>query len=168
MSTYLNASEGETIEFGTPKYGIENYPYDYHQKWFLIVPEGRQVQLEFEAFELEESKYCRNDYVEVREAYFTFTASDPQAITGEFGEILAEHLCGTTVPSTIQSKGNMVWVNFKSDDNTTTVYKGFKAMFTAGECKRIEAHENLKSQEKMKSPTLIRPISKIRLKKNYF
>ena len=133
MFTYLNVSEGETIEFGTPKYGIENYPYDYHQKWFLIVPEGRQVQLEFEAFELEESKYCRNDYVEVREAYFTFTASDPQAITGEFGEILAEHLCGTTVPSTIQSKGNMVWVNFKSDDNTTTVYKGFKASFTAGE-----------------------------------
>lgn len=134
-TTYLNASEGETIEFGTPKYGIENYPYDYHQKWFLIVPEGRQVQLEFEAFELEESKDCKNDYLEIREAYFAFTDEDPRVITGEFGEILTEHLCGTTKPSKMQSKGNMVWVNFKSDDNTTTVYKGFKATFTAGQRK---------------------------------
>ena len=147
MTSYLNASDGETIEFGTPKYGIKNYPYDYHQQWFLIVPEGRQVQLEFESFELEESKDCKNDYVEIREAYFSFTDEDPQIIAGEFGEILTGHVCGTSKPSTMQSKGNMVWVSFKSDDNTTTVYKGFKATFTAGKCKRNAAHENLNSQE---------------------
>ena len=135
MSTYLNASEGETIEFGTPKYGIENYPDDYQQQWFLIVPVGRQVQLNFESFELEESENCKNDYVEIREAYFFFSVAeeDPLKLGGEFGEILTEHLCGSTKPSTLQSKGNMVWVNFKSDDNTTTLYKGFKASFTAGE-----------------------------------
>ena len=42
-------------------------------------------------------------------------------------------MCGNTKPSAMQSKGNMVWVNFISDDNATTVYKGFKASFTAGE-----------------------------------
>ena len=139
MLSYLNASEGETIEFGTPKYGIKNYPYSYRQQWFLIVPEGRQVQLEFEAFELEESKDCKNDYVEVRQAYFTFDDEDPQRIAGDFGEILTGHLCGSTKPSAMQSKGNMVWVNFKSDSNTTTVYKGFKASFTAGGCLRNES-----------------------------
>ena len=135
-TTYLNASEDETIEFGTPKVGIKNYPHDYQQQWFLIVPEGRQVQLEFESFELEESKDCVNDYLEIREAYFTFTDEDPRRLQGEFGEILTGHMCGNTKPSTMQSKGNMVWVNFKSNDNTTTVYKGFKAFFTAGECLR--------------------------------
>ena len=134
MTSYLNASDGETIEFGTPKYGIKNYPDDYQQQWFLIVPEGRQLQLEFESFELEESETCQNDYVEIREAYFYVAEEDPLKLGGEFGEILTGHLCGTTKPSTMQSKGNMVWVNFKSDDNTTTVYKGFKASFTAGKC----------------------------------
>ena len=134
MFTYLNASDGETIEFGTPKYDIKNYPDDYQQQWFLIVPEGRQVQLEFKSFELEESENCQNDYVEIREAYFYVAEEDPLKLGGEFGEILTGYLCGTTKPSTMQSKGNMVWVNFKSDDNTTTVYKGFKASFTAGKC----------------------------------
>ena len=134
MLTYLNASEGETIEFGTPKHGITNYPDDYQQQWFLIVPQGRQVQLKFESFELEESENCQNDYVEIREAYFFVGGEDPLQLGGEFGEILTGHLCGNTKPSTMQSKGNMVWVNFKSDDNTTTVYKGFKASFTAGTC----------------------------------
>ena len=127
--SYLTVSEDETIDFGTPKYGIKNYPHDYNQQWFLIVPEGRQVQLEFDSFHLEQSKNCINDYVEIREAYITYTKEDPQKIAGEFGEILTGHLCGSTKPSTMQSKANMVWVNFKSDDDKNTVYKGFKASF---------------------------------------
>ena len=30
------------------------------------------------------------------------------------------------------SQGNMVWVQFVSDKNSTTVYKGLKASFKAG------------------------------------
>ena len=40
---YLKASEDETIEFGTPKVDIENYPSNYAEQWILIVPEGRKV-----------------------------------------------------------------------------------------------------------------------------
>ena len=40
---YLNATEDETIEFGTPKVDIENYPSNYAEQWILIVPEGRKV-----------------------------------------------------------------------------------------------------------------------------
>ena len=83
---------------------------------------------------MEDSENCKNDYVEIREAYFLPDKDDVLKLTGEFGEILTGHLCGSTKPSTIQSAGNMVWVNFKTNDNFTTVYKGFKASFKAGEC----------------------------------
>ncbi|PFX16520.1 Cubilin [Stylophora pistillata] len=129
-ANYLNASEDETITFGTPKAGAQNYPADYREQWFLIVPEGRQVQIDFDTFDLEDSEDCENDYVEFREAYVT--VGDPKNINGQYGPILTKHLCGKTKPSSIQSKENIVWVQFKSDSNSTTVYKGFKASFKAG------------------------------------
>ncbi|KAJ7356215.1 Bone morphogenetic protein 1 [Desmophyllum pertusum] len=128
---FLNASEDETITFGTPKVGIENYLKSYAQQWFLIVPEGRQVEINFDTFELEQSENCKNDYVEFREA--SISISDPTTITGIYGPILSKRLCGSTKPSAIQSAGNMVWVQFLSDSNSTTVYKGFKASFKAGQ-----------------------------------
>ena len=127
---YLNASEDETIEFGTPKVDVENYPSDYAEQWFLIVPEGHTVQIDFDTFELEESEDCRNDYVEFREA--SIMAGDPKTINGYFGPILTNRLCGNTKPNSIMSQGNMVWVQFVSDRNSTTVYKGLKASFKAG------------------------------------
>jgi len=130
--SYLNASEDETIEFGTPKVGIKNYPASFDWQWNLIVPEGRQVQITFDTFELEQSENCKNDYLEVREANFR-NPNIPSDIDGEYGAILAKPMCGSTKPSTIQSSGNMVWVHFKSNSNTTTTYKGFKASFTAGQ-----------------------------------
>ena len=123
--SYLNATEDETIEFGTPKVGIKSYPDDYEFQWVLIVPEGRQVHIDFEIFELEDSEKCKNDYLEIREA-------DPKTLEGERGPILTGRLCGSTMPNTIQSAGNVVWMQFVSNDNTTTVYKGFKASFKAG------------------------------------
>lgn len=130
-SNYLNASEDETITFGTPKVGAQNYPSNYKEQWFLIVPKGRQVQIDFDTFDLEDSKDCRNDYVEFREAYVT--VGDPKTITGQYGPMLTGRLCGKTKPSSMQSKGSIVWVQFKSDSNSTTVYKGFKASFKAGQ-----------------------------------
>ena len=127
---YLNASEDETIEFGTPKVDIENYPSNYAEQWILIVPEGRKVRIEFDIFELEDSEGCRNDYVEFREA--SIIVGDPKRIYGHFGPILTGRLCGNTKPNSILSQGNMVWVQFLSDSNSTTVNKGFKASFKAG------------------------------------
>ncbi|XP_066018048.1 ovochymase-2-like isoform X2 [Pocillopora verrucosa] len=128
---YLNVTEDETIEFGTPKVDIENYPSDYAEQWILIVPEGRNVQIDFDIFELEDSEDCKNDYVEFREA--SIMAGDPKRIYGHFGSILTGRLCGNTKPNSILSQGNMVWVQFVSDRNSTTVYKGLKASFKAGQ-----------------------------------
>ena len=59
-------------------------------------------------------------------------AGDPETINGYFGPILTNRLCGNTKPNSIMSQGNMVWVQFVSDRNSTTVYKGLKASFKAG------------------------------------
>ena len=77
---YLNASEDETIEFGTPKVDIENYPSNYAEQWILIVPEGRKVQIDFDIFELEDSENCKNDYVEFREASILVILKEYMAI----------------------------------------------------------------------------------------
>ena len=127
---YLNASEDENIEFGTPKVDIENYPSNYAEQWILIVPEGMQVQIDFDIFELEDSEDCKNDYVEFREASIMFGYS--KIIYGHFGPILTGRLCGNAKPNSILSKGNMAWVQFVSDRDSTTVHKGFKASFKAG------------------------------------
>ena len=127
QKSYLNASEDEKIEFGTPKVGIRNYPEGFECQWYLIVLEGHQIQITFDTFELEQSEHCENDYLEIREAYFR----DPNrtGIEVEYGEILEKPRCGSTKPRPIQSSGNMVWVHFKSDIVNTT-YKGFKASVT--------------------------------------
>ena len=134
-ANYLNATEDETIEFGTPKVDIENYPSNYAEQWILIVPEGMKVQIDFDIFELEDSEDCKNDYVEFREA--SITVGDPKRIYGHFGPILTGRLCGNAKPNSILSQGNMVWVQFMSDRNSTTVNKGFKASFKAGMLYRL-------------------------------
>ena len=128
----LNATEDETFEIGTPKVGeSKNYPENFDWEWYLIVPEGRQVQLTFDIFELEQSTDCENDYLEVREAIPRYPYL-PVSLDGRYGPILSKPVCGTNKPGTIQSSGNKVWVHFRSDFNTTTTYRGFKASFKAG------------------------------------
>ena len=129
----LNATEDETFEIGTPKVGeSKNYPENFEWEWYLIVPEGRQVQLTFDIFELEQSTDCENDYLEVREAISQLPTFPIVSFDGRYGPILSKPVCGTNKPGTIQSAGNMVWVHFRSDGNATTTYRGFKASFKAG------------------------------------
>ncbi|CAH3045879.1 unnamed protein product, partial [Porites evermanni] len=129
----LNATGDETFEIGTPKVDeSRNYPEDFEWEWYLIVPEGRQLQLTFDIFELEQSTDCENDYLEVREAISQSPTFPIVSFDGRYGPILSKPVCGTNKPGTIQSSGNMVWVHFRSDGNATTTYRGFKASFKAG------------------------------------
>ena len=129
--SFLNASDDETIEFSTRKFGIENYPADYEEEWFLIAPAGRQIQITFEEFELEQSEKCNNAFVAIREAYFD-DGPYRDDINAEYGTILAELLCGSNLPQKIQSSGNMACVKIKSAKNAASNFKGFKASFKAG------------------------------------
>ena len=112
------------------KRGVKRAPHDQITQWFFIVPEGRNVQIDFDIFELEDSEDCKNDYVEFREA--SIMVGDPKRIYGYFGPFLTGRLFGNTKPNLILSQGNIVWVQFTSDRNSTTVYKGLKASFKAG------------------------------------
>ena len=144
FSSVLNATEDETFEIGTPKVGeSKNYPEGFEWEWFLIVPEGRQVQLTFEIFELEQCTDCENDYLEVREALFRLPSLRLLRLDGTYGSILSKPVCGTNKPSTIRSVGNMVCVHFKSDRNATTTYRGFKASFKAGVYMNISNYKAL-------------------------
>ncbi|XP_067039974.1 tolloid-like protein 2 [Acropora muricata] len=125
--TFLNVSSGQ---ISTPKFGSKNYPANFNWEWYILAPEGHQIQIKFESFELEQSEHCQNDYLEIREAYFQYP-SIPVQIEGAFGVVLARPKCGIDSPKEIQSAGNMVWVHFHSDSNATTTYKGFKATFTS-------------------------------------
>ena len=96
-----------TIIFDTQKFSIQNCPTNYAEEWYLIVPEGRQVQIDFDVFELEDSKDCRNDYVEFREA--VPQVRSPTHFHGFYGPILTKRLCGKTKQGSIKSKGSIVW-----------------------------------------------------------
>ncbi|XP_068738653.1 dorsal-ventral patterning tolloid-like protein 1 [Montipora capricornis] len=125
--SYLNVSEGV---ISTPNFGSKNYPANFQWQWFLLAPEGHRINVTFSEFELEHSENCKNDYLEIREAYFRILSYPIEGISGNYGAILARPTCGTNKPQDILSTGNMVWVHFKSDSNSTTTYKGFKATFT--------------------------------------
>ena len=82
--------------------------------------EETKVKLTFSDFELEKSDDCLNDYVEVRE--------------GDSDGALIGRYCGNSGPSnTIESSGEQLWIRFRTNSNSTTVYKGFKASFDNGE-----------------------------------
>ena len=112
------------------KRGVKRAPRDQITQWFLIVPEGRNVQIDFDILELEDREDCKNDYVQFRKA--SIMVGDPNTIHGHLGPILTGSLFGNTKPNLILSQGNIVWVQFTSDRNSTTVYKGLKASFKAG------------------------------------
>ena len=128
-ANYLNASKDETIDFGTPKSTLRTTPWNYAEQWILIVPEGRTVQKDFDIFELEDSKDWKNDYVEFRET--SIVVGDSESILGHFGPILTNRLCANTKQNSILRQGNMVWLQFMGDRNSTTVNKRFKASFRA-------------------------------------
>ena len=78
--------------------------------------------------------------MEIREAYFD-DGPFRDDIEGEYGVILAERICGNSLPKQIRSAGNMVWVKFNSGKNSAASYKGFKASFKAGmQYRHITSH----------------------------
>ena len=112
------------------KRGVKRAPHDQITHWFFIVPEGRNVQIDFDILELEDREDCKNDYIQFRKA--SIMVGDPKTIHGHLGPILTGRLFRNTKPNLILSQGNIVWVQFTSDRNSTTVYKGLKASFKAG------------------------------------
>uniref|UniRef100_H2ZHT6 Metalloendopeptidase n=1 Tax=Ciona savignyi TaxID=51511 RepID=H2ZHT6_CIOSA len=95
-----------------------NYPDDYRPGkeciWSVVVDEGFQVGLSFQAFKVERHDTCAYDYLEVRDG----PSADSELI-GRF--------CGSDRPDDIEATGNTLWIKFVSDASVNKA--GFAASF---------------------------------------
>ena len=79
------------------------------------------MRLHFIRFDVEESKDCDYDKVEIYDG----NSTDAELIST---------LCGASLPNDIISSGNTVYVQFTSDE--TSNYAGFRIQYTATNGKR--------------------------------
>lgn len=117
---------GTSGSLASPGFPI-SYPNDVTCSWIIEVPESYFVQLTFETFELSMetctiSSLCKCDHVEARDGK-------------RASSLKLKKLCGNNKPSTLQSSGRYMWVEFQSDSKTTR--KGFNATFKAGKMRNI-------------------------------
>lgn len=83
---------------------------------FVTAPKGHVVVLDFrDYFDIEKSKDCKNDFLEVRDG--------PHG----YNDLLYGAFCGTDFPPEITSTDRYLWIQFKSDENIEA--KGFRAVF---------------------------------------
>lgn len=115
---YVSACGGnyESIKgtISTPNYP-NNYLRDSECIWVLKSSVGNRVSVNFVFFELEDSEFCNEDYMEVRE--YNSTGS----LLGVF--------CGSNLPPNNIS-GSSLWIKFRS--NSLGSAKGFTADFHYG------------------------------------
>ena len=95
-----------------------NYPNNKICYWTITVPFGFSVTLDFETFEVsDDASLCQYDYVEIRDG-------------GDLTSKILGKFCGNTLPGSIRSTGNQLFVKFHSDHSNQ--YKGFSASLTNG------------------------------------
>lgn len=94
--------------------GTGVYKSNVKCKWVLAAPPGSVIQMNFLTFNLEEDPTCRYDFLKI---YFNRTGRADQL--GPY--------CGSKIPSTITSIGNIVTIYFESD--ASTAKEGFTINF---------------------------------------
>uniref|UniRef100_A0ABM0MSC4 Metalloendopeptidase n=1 Tax=Saccoglossus kowalevskii TaxID=10224 RepID=A0ABM0MSC4_SACKO len=95
-----------------------NFP-DYYRPnkeciWKITMPEGSNVGISFQSFEIERHDSCIYDYLEVRDGY-----DEDSRLLGKY--------CGYTTPRDFHSDGNKLMVKFVSDGSVNK--GGFSAQF---------------------------------------
>ncbi|XP_059122837.1 membrane frizzled-related protein isoform X2 [Peromyscus eremicus] len=102
--------------FSTPNYP-QHYPHQQLCTWYVSVPVGYGVRLQFHNFSLEAQAECKFDYVEVYEA----STSGAFSFLGRF--------CGTEPPPHLISSQHQLAVIFKTDLGISS--GGFLATYQA-------------------------------------
>ena len=98
-------------EITTPRYP-SLYPNGRQCNWNIEATEGKLIELEFAAFNLEDHFYCEYDWLQI---YDGGSLSSPP---------LTKKLCGTRNPNISVSTGNALFLKWVSDRSHT--YSGFK------------------------------------------
>ncbi|XP_068628109.1 cubilin-like [Battus philenor] len=92
----LSSEEGTIASANYP----QSYPYDTDCEWILTTSPGNKVYISFEAFDLEYSEGCNEDYLEVRE-------------NNGSGNLIGVY-CGNQIP-TNTTTGTRLYIKFHSD-----------------------------------------------------
>jgi cubilin len=87
--------------------------------WKIKVPEGQRIRLDMLYLNIKSDRQCNRDSVIVRES------TDSRTVNALY--------CGNTLPSSYSSSGNVVYVEFQSDQSN--VGTGFKMRYQALSCK---------------------------------
>ena len=97
-----------------------NHPGDYenNKDCQVTIRFSGGVRIRFEAFNIELSKSCAYDYIEVRDG------------DSANSNLIGSRLCGTTIPDPIESSGSSLTLIFHTDVNT--VGTGFKIITEEG------------------------------------
>lgn len=93
-----------------------NYANNMNCQWTITAQPGRQIELTFQAFNLETANSCQYDYLEVYDG-----SSSSAALIGRY--------CGASVPAPITSTGNTLFVLFRTDGSV--VRTGFTLSYVA-------------------------------------
>ncbi|CAH1249111.1 BMP1 [Branchiostoma lanceolatum] len=116
-----NCKQNITTHKGTIKTPL--FPYNYPKRencdWTVWAPPGHGIRLEFVEFQLEDSRNCSFDYLEI----FHGTDDGEAKLQGRY--------CGHAVPTEVYSLGPFVQLHFQSDESV--VGKGFKVNYTVYE-----------------------------------
>ncbi|XP_069122184.1 cubilin-like [Argopecten irradians] len=105
--------------FTSPNYP-ENYPHNVDCTWIITAPSSESIQLDFvDNFYIEDHNQCQFDYVEVRDG-------------GTINSVILSHVCGSSIPSTLKSTGNVMFVRFRTD--LSVAHAGFRAMYKLADC----------------------------------
>ncbi|PFX19451.1 Cubilin [Stylophora pistillata] len=110
----LRGTDGEFASYQFPL----SYSNDAKCSWTIEVPAGFIVNLTFHTFELQKSRGCAADYVEIKQGKSYLLADE---LLGRF--------CGSSIPAVIQSNRSVVRVDFVADSSGR--YPGFHASFKA-------------------------------------
>ncbi|XP_001377380.2 cubilin [Monodelphis domestica] len=98
----------------------DNYPAHADCIWTISVPSGRLVKLQFEDhFNIEISTNCTSNYLELRNG-------------GDSDAPILSRFCGTSLPSSVLSSGDAIYLRFRTDDSPTHI--GFKAKYSIASC----------------------------------
>ncbi|GFN89691.1 cubilin, partial [Plakobranchus ocellatus] len=106
--------------FTSPRYP-NPYPQNVDCKWVIIAPATMRVQVDFvQPFYIEDHDNCKYDYISFRDGG---TENAPS---------LGAKSCGTHLPGSVVSSGNVLFARFQTDDSV--VRQGFRARYSIASC----------------------------------
>ncbi|XP_015441120.1 cubilin isoform X1 [Pteropus alecto] len=108
----------------------DNYPQHTDCIWLISAPPGKLVRLQFEdQFSITITPNCTSNYLELRDG------ADSNAP-------IISKLCGTSLPSSQLSSGEVIYLRFRTDNSATSV--GFKAKYSIALCGgRVTGHSGV-------------------------